>query len=437
MALPSYDFKLVWGDSELPLGTLRSYELTYSKTVTPTPIPTLPAESAFAIEFGSAINISASFVVKDERITESDELWVVQAAAAVNRWQMRTDGATLIYSPHTTEGREDDIPYIPPFEYQGYIKKLDWTYKGGDNQAIHGNLTFEVGRMHINTTPRYSDMGVPLASSQSECFSIMARSSDGSRAYPLLYYDDEDKGLGGCVSEFDLYGGPEYPFEFIEISMPKKKLMSVAPDLINDLEPGRTELYVRAMSSTLYEDAMTGSKMVITKIEQPSSQTGDYKLTAYCEAEKLKSCTLTMPYSGTPMAIIRDILEGNLSSAEFGVMTPNIVENVDTSTTGYSLQLDFEAGDNVWRVLQICATMMYARIFFANGCVYIIDYGGSSSGGGTWVDKTADIEWSSSDPRIVSVDDKGEITGQAPGSATITGRLGSYSANCTVYVHEM
>lgn len=336
-----------YGGTTIDLGTVTSFGRSYSKSVAVTPLVSLPMEQAFPLESASQLTVNISF----SRVGDNTS-WYNSLTQAMNRWQCRTDGFTLRYTP------DPDNPFIPPTTVNGYIKSLSRTYSSDANQLVTGTLEFHVGTMYCSTDIQpYGTDG----RAQSE-FAIFIYDKYGNPQ--CILGGDDDQGVN-CVDSYTLCGGLEEPFEYISINIPKKKLARVCPTLTEDLGivAGKTVLNLYAVGTC---------EMTVTKCRLSNNT---YRITAYSNAEKIRGYTLPNTYSYTPLYWIRYIL----TSGQFGVTFTEGTTLIMDCDTSVSQSVRFNAGTGVWYVLQVCAMFLGARVFFAEGKAYVVDYRMASS----------------------------------------------------------
>ena len=148
----SGNLKITFGGKEYELGIVESISDRYSKSVATTPIPTMDEDATYAIESDSSIVLTVEFsrVTPDNGTTSGSDsttwtngYWYEKIQEIMNRWQARTNGCVLIYTPG------EDNPYIPARNYNGYIKTLSRSYDPGDPTVIRVSMEFHVGTMVV------------------------------------------------------------------------------------------------------------------------------------------------------------------------------------------------------------------------------------------------------------------------------------------------
>ena len=337
---------LTYSGTTLDFGIVTSVSPQFSKTCTVVPLVSLRAESTFAVESSSTETYQFGFTYKGSDITS----WYNSVTDAVNRWQCRTNGFVLNYIP------DADTPYIPAMRnVRGYVKSITRTYSSAGNEIVTGTLTFQVGTMYVTTTNVPSGaQGVP----QTE-FSMFISDAEGTMYCLLGTNGDQDI---NCIESYTLTGGLEQPFEYITVRIPKQRLSSVAPALVE-------EHGIIAGKSKLSLNAIGLSEMTVTKCKLSNNT---YTITAYADSERLRGYSLGTIQAGsrTPSNWIRYIL----TSGDFGVAYVEGTTYLVSYKEDVTELISFEEGTNVWYILQVCAMLLGARIFFADGNAYVVDY---------------------------------------------------------------
>lgn len=350
------------GGTEYDLGYVTKIRETFTKTTANTPIVTKKAEDTFAIESGGKMSIS----VELERINPKNGItsgsdstkwtngyWYQRVAEIVDRWQAKTNGCTLIYTPSNTN------PYQPARNYNGYIKEFSRIHTKGFAEKISVSLNFVVGTMAVKTK-----RGTTTKATSN--FQISMSNSDGSAWYTLLKGDDYN-----CIDEYTIEGGMEQPFESISMVIPKNRLSTVAPDLIDDIVPGFSGVIV---------DAVGQSTMTVVKCKLSNKK---YKITAYCNAEAMKGYELSMDMAMMPWQWVEYII----TSGEFGAAystkagddgKPTFIYNYTPKDSVFD-ELSFKKGTNIWYILQVAALYLGCKVFFAQNKAYCIDCRGMKS----------------------------------------------------------
>lgn len=364
-------------------GTITAINETFQKKVLTVPLTSLSAADAFAVESGNSRAYSINFTRRSplpaDRDDQSDDstkwsnaVWYNHLTDAVDRWQCLSDGFILSYEPSTSG--DDMNPFVPAFSVNGYVRSLTRRYQSDYNQHISGVLTFAVGTMFVNS----SDTAVPPASNVASSlmpktnldvdFSVLISNSARTAWYPAL---SKASGIN-CISNYVISGGVAQPFETITIKIPQKRFNAVMPALIRDVKAGANRIIVSAVGS--------GSYYVSKFKYNRSNNNSDVTITAYCDATVLRGSVLTKEETGTPDTIIKDILCNDIGSGlYFSEGVPKFTENstyLHTPFTNISSTdtMKFQAGQNLWYILQVCATYLGCKIFFAEGKAYVVDF---------------------------------------------------------------
>lgn len=354
------------GGTSYDLGTITSISDSFGKSCAVTPLASLPADAAFTLESKTNCTYSISFsrvqpsTIQDTTTAPSTSwsngFWWQQVMAAVNRWQCRTNGFELTYIPAA------DNPYISEIDEEGYVKNLSINYSYESNTTLTGSFEFHVGTMYVSTQ-------ASTAVTMQDEFTMTINDSTNTNEYLLMgsYTDDSGEQVTvNCVKSYTLCGGLESPFEYIQVKIPKKRLSSVVPELI-DVETGECDIV--AGKNRLTVNAVGESTMVVTKCKL----SGDtYTITAYCTAEALKGYTLNNEGYLSPYQWIIQILTTGIYGVSYTPGSTLLMHyNEENNQIG---DLHFAAGTNVWYVLQVAAMCLGCRVFFAHNRAYVIDY---------------------------------------------------------------
>lgn len=160
-----------------------------------------------------------------------------------------------------------------------------------------------------------------------------------------------------CVSEYSLKGGPENPFETLVLIIPRQRLRYVAPDLENKIVPGRNRVVLNAIGFgdfTVVKCKYSGRK---------------FKITCYCGAERFRGSTLSLAGERTAPDWIDYILD---NASQYDVTLRGRVIRSEY-VPGTRDTISFEKGTNIWYILQVCATIMRCKIWFADNMAYVVD----------------------------------------------------------------
>ena len=335
-------------DFTIDVGTLETISNFVMKKGSAYPIVTQGVQNSFPIENGNSQSYTFQFKHTNGQDGLTNAVWYNRMVSAIDRWQARTDGCKIIYTPN-------ENGYAERLELDGYIKSLTLDYKNNYNEVISGNITFTAGRMHIGNKDAPSGV-YPYSNMYA-----MISDSTQSRWYAIYYGAMRDD--YSCINSISITAGPECPFEYAMIRMPRKKLMEQIPDLVNDLVDNKNKVYLNLMGNhNMFAQAIKSSGDTIT-------------IKAYCDAQTYMAKALPNSYSGTP----KDIIEQILMDASLGVSfaKDSIMFRYNTSyDTG---MVTFPPGTLAYRALQICAKLLRCRLFFADNKAWIIDYTASPS----------------------------------------------------------
>lgn len=331
---------------------------------------TKPKQSAFPLETRTYKQIDVSFTRKQPTVIDdggtyspkwSNAEWTRRIMQSLDRWQARTDGYQLYYIPSA------DNPYIAPIRGEngssyetGYIKSLSVKAVKGRPESIQGSFSFHVGTMYIKTSSQSTSGGYPR-----ENFSVVLDN------YVLLSMakDDEDESKGiNLIDSLTVTGGPEAPFEYAQLTIPRKALTAMYPAFSEDsggVKAGISKLYI-SMAGT--------SSMTVTKVKMSRNT---LTLTAYCNAERIKGYTIQIGAARTPESWVNHIL----TSGRYGIAFSDVVSSYTAPTPGIvrkeikeDLSISFPEGTNAWYALQTAAMICGARVFFAQDKAYVVDY---------------------------------------------------------------
>ena len=355
---------------EFSFGTVTGISDSFMKSASTTPIPSLPAANAFTVESKTSKTITVSFVRKnppnavnsgsDTRLW-SNGYWITMLKAAIDRWQCRTDGFTLTYEP------AEDNPYISPINEEGYIKNFSVNFTKAIPEKIKGSFEFHVGGMHIKSLASAPAHTEPVLQEQ---FKVIIYNSTNTAQNELMSGSKDVS----CIESMSIRGGPEAPFEYVTMKIPRKKLLQIAPNLFKrqnnypvcDIVAGKNRLELTIGGGS--------SSMTVSKVKLSSNT---YTITAYCNAERIRGTVLAGDESAKPSQWVSAILKD--SRFGLGFADSSIISNYSTKNDADMGEITFKDGTNVWYILQVAAMCLGARVFFANNKAYVVDYtlGGS------------------------------------------------------------
>ena len=376
------DLKLSYTDADgtvhtITLGFLTSISESFRKSVSSYPLVSMSQDDCFAVESGSSFSYTIGFKhidgnteyeytqpygqnVQTSSLTTAG--WYERVTTFIDRWQARTNGFKLTYTPSPKSGG-----YNPSFyainNVNGFVRSIERKYIAGDITVIEGTMVFEVGTMYIETdtpTPKNTVGYLQERYNQSnkkENWQILMSDSTGLVWYPLLYGDNDT-----CISSYSLTGGSEDPFEHLEMVLSRNKLAAQFPELVDDIEYGKNRIIVNAVgrsNMTIYDGKM-------------NSKSKEWTIKAYGDSEKLRGSIIDVDGEYYPYEWILELLTTGRYGMQYNEGTTLLTSSM-TDRTGPGDRLVFPAGTNVWYILQVCAMYLRCKIFFANNCVYLID----------------------------------------------------------------
>lgn len=372
------------GGIDYKFGTITSFSDSFSKSVSVTPIVSLPTDCAFPLETGASLTYEVAFTRKspkdyDDSSDDSDmwcnATWMERVSTLPNRWQMRTDGYEMIFEELDENGNPN--PYAPYRRERVYIKKLSFTSDSGYTDIIRGSMQLKVGSARSSTkmpAPIDQKYDVPKESRIAmEDSYVLITSPMQDVVYPLQYgavfkgakdYDLDTIYSVDCLNSYTVTGGPSTPFECIQLEVSRKKLTELYPELGEAADATFSKDIVAGMSQIRFRGMGEGT-MIVSNCKMTS---GEYVITAYCRAEKYRAQTLDMIFSGTPLQCIKDMLTGGWGALfKENQLVIHISRDIQN-------EVAFKTTVTYWQALQVCAGLLNAKIFFANDKAYIIDY---------------------------------------------------------------
>ncbi len=353
----------------IELGIVSSVQDNLKSGITKTPIPTMHAENTFVFDNGITesftlrfcrVNPHAEFDEEDS-LTWSNAFWMNRLSAFINRWQLKTDGCKLRFQP--MDDTEEAEEYDSIDDLNVYLSQLRFDWKAGEPEMISGSVTIKVGSIYAT---RYS------SSNDSEYTRLLndmyITISDASRLNSYLIMSNELE--VNCVKEYTITGGINQPFEMLTMKIPKKRLVSVAPDLVDNIIVGKSQIELSAYGSGIF---------IVTKCSLSKT---DYSITAYAISELIKSRTTDTAYDRAtrPLSIMQEILRkgivingSTINYIDYGNSSSTLVVGIDNANNIWNGDVSFPIGSNAWKVLQICALKLGAKIWFSEDKCYIVD----------------------------------------------------------------
>ena len=339
-------------------GMIDGIQESFQKSGSTFPLVATSAENTIVIDTKTTKVITVSFTRKQpspfnnsgsDSTKWSNAYWFQALTKCVNRWQCRVDGYRLTYVPSS------DNPYIAPIDEKGYLRNISVRYVSGIPTKLKGSFEFHVGTMYVGSQ---APSNKEVSRAQKD-FQILISDENGAvPSIPLL-------GPGvNCVESYTIHGGPEVPFEYVTMKIPKKELKQIAPGLFENGKNG-----IVAGKNRLTISAVGMSSMTITKVKLSNDS---YTISAYCDAERIRGCTLNSGGQLTPASWINRILTGGKYGFNFS--GSSLVTNYDPVLSNQVGEIEFKKGTNIWYILQVCAMCVCARVFFADNKAFVIDY---------------------------------------------------------------
>lgn len=284
------------------------------------------------------------------------------------------DGSSVTL-PTATKAAKIDGNKVTTYTYAG------WSYKG----STYKEITYKAGYAGETFTAVYTetsitrsssstislgDAGYPAKGIASDAFTLSMSDNTGRNFFRLMgtitTKDADGKDVSryyNCITSLSVTGGPEDPFEHLQVVIPKRRLRYVAAALAekDGIIAGVTRIQLGCMGRGMF---------TVSKVRYSGRR---LTITAYCDAERFRGCTAgTGGYTGTPRSIIKKIFDDRGSyGALFGRTS---IEGEDAHKQYESQEsLTFDEDANVWYILQVCAMLMRCRIWFADDTMYVRD----------------------------------------------------------------
>lgn len=372
------------GDTIYKFGTITSFSDSFSKSVSATPIVSLPTDCAFPLETSASLTYDVSFtrLSPQDYDDESDDsdmwcnaTWVERVSSLINRWQMRSDGYEMTFQE---DDGDETNPYVPNRVDRVYIKSLSFSCDPGYTDVVTGSMQMKVGTVRTLSNrpmPKSGSYDIPPESKIDLEDSYVMITSPNQRKLYLLQYGKVSKGKKDydrsptysvdCLNSYTVTGGPSTPFENIQLKISRKRLTELYPELGESADSTFSTDILAGKSYVRFRGIGEG-EMIVSNCKMTSDE---YTITAYCRAEVYRAQTLNMTLNGTPMECITEILTG----VSYGALyTKDRI--VSFGTKNIENALIFTETTTCWQALQICAGVLNAKIFFANNKAYVINY---------------------------------------------------------------
>ena len=339
----------------------------------------------------------------------SNNKWYREMTAAVDRWQTKTDGFKMMYIPDQN-GDYMDNPYIPAYNYlNGYVKSLRRIYKAGDPTVIYCNMEFHAGTIHLNTSKGVeTQFKFSYIASPASPYVEMYAKDELATNRIMLHSVNKDESSSeesflDTRSDFTLSGGPNQPFECLEFTVSKYHLQragssgdkTLSEGMVVDLrafldQEGEEHTYTNSDGTVglRYDipdkDRLETRRFIIRSASRSVTSThhSKFKVQAYCMESALTSDATSVDIIDQDIWFItRGILEGLYSNTVLfqeyipeGYIKQNVVPVGHESTAEFGIRISVEKGMNLWSLLKLCANLMHAKVFFADGHMFVVDY---------------------------------------------------------------
>lgn len=328
--------------------TRHSDTISFSNTVIK--MPTMPSRNTFVIDSGCKESVQLTFTHRSGDDGVTNATWLTNIRQYVDRWQADTDGCLLNVVP---DGDSDEEQAREA--YNVYINDMTTTYDTTSPELVSVSLTLKVGSMYGKG---YGTQNPDIPMDE---FYIMLSDSRGQNWFYLMNPDYT------CVEEYSIFGGMNQPFEYIELTVPKRRLADFIPEMVveDDIVAGKNQLIVNGVGS---------GNFIVTRCKLSDDT---YRLTAYAYPEAFRGTPTTTTYTEvwTPMDIIQDILKTgvNIENISVAYSGDAVISHFERDNNRWSGAVEFPEGSNAWYVMQVCAYRLHCKIFFAEGLAYIID----------------------------------------------------------------
>lgn len=374
---------------EMTIDVVSSVSHQLSASITRVPIVTFRADQAFAYDIGTTGDLTFT-IVRTQRADADDDatdsrLWTnakfeEMLTNYIDRWQAETDGCTLRFEP-LTYGQSI-------IEENVYLSNLVIKEDKGVAETLYITLNANIGSMTASIkqpTPSSDAQAKGYMDKVFDDSALVTMTSSDSFDHYVLYYGKQTE--WNCVSSYSVKCGPEQPFPILILNLSKKNLSAVAPNLVEDIIPGKNRIFINGIG---------GGEYIVTKT---ASSGQNYKITAYSIYEQYRASPIGETFAfgqdesttyKTPFDIITKILTdpNSYGSEETRIYFPvdkiifcyKTVNNKDNNNIGwYTSSGEFSASTDAWYVLNVCALRLGCKIWFAGGKVYIVDTTAPSS----------------------------------------------------------
>lgn len=164
-------FELRWseagGTQILDMGIPTAFSPQFSKSITKFPLVTRSYTDTLGIESRTSLHLQISYTRKEPLSTNdnstdstkwSNERWIEGVNEAMDRWQVMSDGFTIVFNTQSlTPSKDADgnqyyrsvYSGFPAVVRNGYVSSLSMKYKEGVPEVLTGDVTISVGSMTV------------------------------------------------------------------------------------------------------------------------------------------------------------------------------------------------------------------------------------------------------------------------------------------------
>lgn len=164
-------FELRWseagGTQILDMGVPTGFSPQFSKSISKFPLVTRSYTDTVGIEARTTLHLQITYTRKEPISTDdnstdstkwSNERWIEGVNEAMDRWQVMSDGFTIVFNTQSltpSKDRNEDLYYRPVYSgfpavvRNGYISSLSVKYKEGIPDVLTGDVTVSIGSMTV------------------------------------------------------------------------------------------------------------------------------------------------------------------------------------------------------------------------------------------------------------------------------------------------
>ena len=374
------------GLRDVVFDTIPAINEQISASITRVPIVTFRADQAFAFDAGTTSNLSFTIIRTQKPDADDDttdsRLWTnakfeEMLVKYIDRWQAETDGCTLEFVPMVESQRAfvNNSSKAYAIHENVYLSNLTIRYDKGIPETLYINFNANIGTMTAQLTPSIIN-NAPAKGYLDKIYEkdaiVTMTSSDGANYY-VLYFGLQTE--WSCVSSYSVKCGPEQPFPVLTLNLSKKNLSAVAPNLVEDIIPGKNRIFVEGIGEGEY---------IVTKT---SSSGQNYKIVAYSIYEQYRATPVgnnyTMGQASTTMyktpfdVIIRILTDATV----YGVGGNRIyfpLEKIiycfkSNNNKWETTLMSISSATDTWYVLNMCALRLGCKIWFVKDRAYVVD----------------------------------------------------------------